>query len=242
MLAMQIIFDFMRWMHIIGGFLALAVFWIPIVSRKGGRVHRRAGWIYAAGMIAVSVSAFYMAVYRIAWDAGPEPDIIPFSWFLLFISILSATTAYYGIRVLRFKRRSAPHRAVLDYLLPVLLFASGIGMSIYGFALQFPLLSYFPWLGIFLGGSMLFYWMTAPKTRSHWAVEHIIGMMSCCIATITAFIVFGAPRLLNIDAVNLIIWFLPTILLVPLILYFIYQYRKKMDGNRAMHGAHNEKM
>jgi len=49
--------------------LALCVFWIPIVTRKGRKIHRRSGWIYVAAMSIVSISALYMGIYRLAWDA-----------------------------------------------------------------------------------------------------------------------------------------------------------------------------
>ncbi|WP_309119614.1 DUF2306 domain-containing protein [Paenibacillus sp.] len=229
---MQLTFDILRWSHIFFGFLALAVFWIPIVTKKGGRAHNRAGWIYATAMGVVSASAFLMGMYRLTWDAGPDADAIPFAWFLTFVSILSAATAWYGIRVLRHKRRKTPHRVTLDLLFPFLLFASGIGISAYGWVIHFPLLQYFPFLGVFLGGTQLLYWLTVPAKPSHWAVEHIVGMLSCCIATVTAFLVFGAPRLLGVDSGSLLVWFSPTVALVPLIIGFTNVYRRKFDGPR----------
>ncbi len=226
---MQLLFDSARWIHIISGFLALCVFWIPIVTKKGGRVHNRVGWMYVAAMASVSMTAFIMGVYRLTWDAGSDIDAIPFSWFLLFIAVLSASTAWYGVRVLRHKRRTSMHRNVIDLLFPAVLFVSGIGISAYGWVIGFPLLQYFPLLGLFLGGTQFMYWIKVPKTRSHWVVEHIVGMLSCCISTVTAFTVFGAPRLLNVESVSLIIWFLPTIILVPLIVGFTIKYKRKMD-------------
>ncbi|MFD1706575.1 DUF2306 domain-containing protein [Siminovitchia sediminis] len=226
---MEILFDGMRWLHIVSGFLALCIFWVPIAVKKGGRPHRKVGWVYVWAMGSVSVSAFFMGIYRLTWDAGPDPDAIPFSWFLLLIAVLSSATAWYGIRVLRYKRRKAVHRQFADLLFPGLLLIMGVGISVYGWFIDFPLLQYFPILAIFLGGSQLIYWLKIPKTTSHWIVEHIVGMLSCCIATVTAFTVFGAPRLLNIESVSLIIWFLPTIVMVPMIIAFSNMYKKKMD-------------
>jgi uncharacterized membrane protein len=227
---MQLFFDTVRWLHILSGFLALCVFWIPIVTKKGGRTHNRVGWVYVWAMASVSITALFMGIYRLTWDAGPDADAIPFSWFLIFIAILSSSTAWYGVRVLRHKRRKELHRKVIDLLFPTLLFVSGIGISVYGWIIGFPLLQYFPLLGLFLGGTQLLYWLTVPKNKSHWAVEHIVGMLSCCISTVTAFTVFGAPRLLQVEAVSLFVWFLPTLVIVPLIIGFSNVYKKKMDG------------
>lgn len=231
---MDSFFHFARMVHIGSGFIALLVFLIPIVTKKGRKFHTRSGWIYVISMIAVSTTALYMGIYRLTWDAGPDPDAIPFSWFLIFISILSGATAWYGIRVLRYKKRTAPHRQPIDLLFPTLLLISGIAISSYGWIIAFPLLQYFPIVGLFLGATQLHYWLSSPKRKSHWIVEHIVGMLSCCIATVTAFTVFGAPKLLQVDSVSLIVWFVPTIVLVPLIIGFSTYYQRKMDGNKPM--------
>lgn len=208
----------------------MLVFWIPLVTKKGRKLHIRSGWVFVIAMTSVAITAFYMGVYRLAWDAGPDPDAIPFSWFLLFIAILSGATASYGIRVLRFKRRTTSHRQPIDLLFPTLLVASSIAISLYGWNIDFTLLKYFPIVGLFLGGIQLQYWLSKPKSKSHWVVEHIVGMLSCSIATVTAFTVFGAPRLLQVEAINLIVWFVPTIIFVPLIIGFSTYYSKKFDG------------
>ena len=228
----ETIFDLFRWLHIIAGFIALFIFWVPIVTKKGRKAHRLSGWVFVYAMTVVSISAFYMGVYRIFFDPVKSPESVAFAWFLIFIAILSGACAWYGIRVLRFKRRSERHHIKLDYAFPILLLLSGVGISIYGFAIDFALLKYFPILGLFLGSMHLIYWFSRPKLNVHWMMEHIAGMLSCCIATITAFAVFGAPRLLNIDSVSIIVWLLPTIVIVPLLIAFINYYKRKYNPVR----------
>lgn len=230
---MQLLFDCFRWLHIIAGFAAILIFWLPIVTRKGGKVHTRSGWIYVYAMVAVSVSALYMAVYRIGFDPESTEDSIAFAWFLVFIALLSSACAWYGIRVLKYKRRKGKHRAAMDLVFPLLLLISGLGISIYGFVIDFALLKYFPLLGIFLGSTQLLYWRRSPQIKMHWIIEHIIGMLSCCIATITAFTVFGAPRLLELESVSLMVWFLPTVLIVPLIIGFTSYYKRKYNPSNT---------
>ncbi|WP_050180150.1 hypothetical protein [Domibacillus robiginosus] len=222
------VFQFILMLHIAGGFTSLFTFWIPVVTKKGGKAHRLSGWIYTGGMIAVSISAVYLAGARLM-DSASSPEIISFALFLLFIAVLSSSTAYYGIRVLRFKQRQGAHKHPLDIGFPVLLLLSSIGMSIYGFLHSVPLLSWFPLLGLFLSTSQLGYWLKPPKQKMHWWFEHFGGMLGCSIATITAFTVFGAPRLLNIESVTLLLWFLPTILLTPVIIGLSVYYRRKFS-------------
>ncbi|MET3698621.1 predicted membrane protein DUF2306 [Bacillus oleivorans] len=222
---MQSLFSLFLNLHIIGGFTALLVFWVPIVTKKGGKVHRTAGWVYVAGMGTVSITALYMGIYRII--TSDELGIVSFSWFLIFISILSGATAFYGIRVLKYKKRTAMHRNLLDLSFPLLLILSGIAIGIYGWMIQSPLITWFPLVGIFLGSTQLIYWLRKPVKKMHWWFEHLAGMLGCCIATITAFMVFGAPRLLNIETVNVFLWFLPTIFLTPVIIGYSVYYAKK---------------
>jgi uncharacterized membrane protein len=226
---MEFIFNVLRVLHIIGGFVALFVFWVPIVTKKGGKLHYTFGWIYVYGMIFVAISAFYMGFYRIFLDHSSTEEIISFSWFLIFISILSSAAAYYGLRVLRYKNRKKKHTQILDLAYPILLLISGIAISIYGFIHEISLLSWFPIVGVFLGITQLSYWLQKPNRKMHWWFEHFAGMLACCISTITAFIVFGAPRLLNIESVSIILWFLPTIIITPLIIGLSIYYGRKFN-------------
>lgn len=203
------------------------------MTKKGRKMHRRSGWAYVVAMSIVSISALYMGMYRLAWDTSFNADDVPFSWFLIFIAILSGAAVWYGLRVLHFKKRKTAHKKVIDLLMPILLLFSGIAISIYGWKIDFPLLKFFPIVGIFLGGAQLQYWLSAPTRKSHWIVEHIIGMLSCCIATVTAFTVFGAPRLLQLESVSLLVWLIPMLVFVPLIIGFTSYYINKMDGKRS---------
>lgn len=221
------LFTVFKILHVIAGFTALAIFWVPILTAKGGKAHIRFGWVYVAAMGVVSVTSWYMGVWRIAFDPQRDTESIAFAWFLIFIAILSAVTAWHGLRVLRFKRRADAHRHPLEIAPPAALLISGIGISAYGFYLDFPLLAYFPIVGIFLGTTQLAYWLRRPKQRMQWWFEHISNMMGCCIATITAFTVFGAPKLLNLSSVSPIVWFMPTLVLVPVIISMNNHYRKK---------------
>jgi uncharacterized membrane protein len=226
------VFSFFRWLHIIGGFTALLVFWIPIVTKKGGKIHNFIGWVYVWAMSIVSISAFYMGVYRVLWDEQANTERISFSWFLIFIAILSGASAWYGVRVLRFKARQIAHRNMLDVGVSVLLLASGITIGIYGIIIESPLITYFPLLGIFLGTLQLSYWIRKPSKKMHWLFEHFGGMIACCISTVTAFTVFGAPRLLHISSTNLLLWLLPSFILVPVLIGFNIHYRKKYTRKR----------
>lgn len=221
------LFEAARYLHILAGFTALLIFWVPIVTKKGGKAHVRTGWIYTAAMGIVAISALTMGLWRLFADPAADLDRKAFSVFLIFIAIVSSASAWYGLRVLRFKKRRGRHQNAADLLFSLLLVGGGIAISLYGYLIDFALLIWFPLIGIFLGTTQLLYWLRPPRTNMHWLFEHLSGMMGCCIATITAFLVFGAPRLLSVPSVSPLLWFLPTILLTPVIIGFYAYYRRK---------------
>lgn len=225
-------FTLFKYVHVVSGFLSLFIFWIPMVTPKGGKSHIRIGWIYVVSMALVALSAVYMGTWRIVADPEKTTMSVAFAWFLIFIAVLSSSSAWYGIRVLRLKRRSTVHRHPIDLGVPLLLILSGAAMSLYGYQVQFPLLTWFPLIGLFLGISQLYYWLRIPKYRLQWWFEHMSGMFTCCIATLTAFAVFGTPRLLEMDDVPLIIWFLPTILMLPILISMIAYYQRKFKTEK----------
>ena len=53
----SLLFDIVIGIHVATGFVGLAAFWVPIFARKGGRLHVRAGRVYAYCAYVVTVSA-----------------------------------------------------------------------------------------------------------------------------------------------------------------------------------------
>ncbi|MCA1020534.1 DUF2306 domain-containing protein [Halobacillus litoralis] len=227
------LFSMILLIHIGAGFTALTVFWIPLVTKKGGRVHRKVGWVYVWAMYTVAASALFMGLYRLFMEPQRSSVEQAFSFFLLYIAVLSAATAWMGIRVLRLKRRTKAHRSPYDLGAAGLLVIMSLVTMAVGWIYDFALLKFFPILGLFLGSGQLSYWLTPPKTKMHWYFEHYGNLIGCSIATITAFVVFGAPRLLNISSVSIWLWFLPAAVLTPLIYSFNAYYRKKFNISKA---------
>jgi len=212
-----------RLLHIAAGFTALALFWLPMVARKGGRLHRRAGWIYVGAMGVVAVTAVVVCGERIFFEG---PEVRARSLFLLFISILAASAAATGVRALREKRRTGATRKIINLGLPALLFASGLAISVYGFYRAAPLFVIFGILGVVSGGSQLFYWLRPPQSRMHWWFSHMIGMVGSSVATLTAFVVVNAPRL-GLSSFSIVPWVAPGVLGVLGLRIWIRYYKKK---------------
>ena len=53
--------------HIIAGTASLLLFWIPVMSRKGGTVHKKSGHFYYINMWVVQISAILLSLIN-AWQ------------------------------------------------------------------------------------------------------------------------------------------------------------------------------
>lgn len=196
----------LRSIHILAGGVALVTFWIPWVVKKGARAHRRVGWVYALAMAIVSSTALVTCIWR-SVDASPENDRD--AQFLGLVGLLSAANVSYGLRVLR--RASTPGRSVWDLAMALLLFAAGVLCAALGVIHLRPL-----W-GIFGAGSavgafaQLRYWLRPATSPAARVLQHMSGMGTSGIATVTAFLVVNAENL-GLQAYSFWVWVLPGLL------------------------------
>ena len=49
---MPVIYHVLLMIHVAAGVVGLIAFWIPLFARKGGRLHVRAGWVFATALLA----------------------------------------------------------------------------------------------------------------------------------------------------------------------------------------------
>ncbi len=54
-----------RWIHIVLGFVGLAAWWVPVLTKKGGQRHRTFGMIFALAAYAVAGTAMLTPPLRI---------------------------------------------------------------------------------------------------------------------------------------------------------------------------------
>jgi hypothetical protein len=193
----------LRSLHIVAGGVALGTFWIPWLVKKGGRAHRRAGWVYALAMAFVSASALVSCVWR-CLDASPDND--QSAQFLGLIGLLSAASLSCGLRALR--ATSAQRRSLWDLGIALLLFGAGALCAVVGVAHRRPLWCIFG-AGSALGGfTQLRFWLRPVMTRTDRVLQHMTGMGTSCIATLTAFLVVNIGNL-GLRAYSFWVWVLP---------------------------------
>ena len=164
-------FDVLLALHMIGGSVALMTGPAPMLSRKGGPLHRRMGFVFAAAMGLVSVSAFALAL------------VVP-NRLLLTIAVLTAFLIVSGLRAARFRYGVRPGRA--DEAFALLL-------ACFGMWLLWHSASPVDATGLFFGvGSLVLaarQWLLLRADHSDWLLAHIAGMGGAYTATMTAFLV-----------------------------------------------------
>src|SRR5687767_14604127 len=203
---------------------------IPMVAKKGGTVHRRAGWVFVSGMTLVSVTALILAGARFVID--PTPQGRSGGAFLFYVAILTAAGVSAGIRVLRAKRRAAPQRNPWDLGLPALLLTSAAAIAAYGVMTGQALFMAFSVIGLITGATQLAYWLRPPQHPMHWWFEHMGNMLGSCIAATTAFLVINAGRL-GFETFSIVVWLAPSVLGAPAIAIWSTYYRRRFSRSSA---------
>jgi len=213
--------------HLAAGAVSLLVFSVPLVTKKGGRTHRRVGRVYVAAAATVALTGFLLCIPLLS-SGGP------FRWragmFLAYVSLLAGASAQFGVRALRTKARTGASRAAIDLVPPLLLVAGGLTLATFGIHRSIILYVLFAALAVVLGLAQLRYWLTPPAHERAWFLAHMTGMGTSCITTVTAFIVVNARRF-GMRTFDLPLWAGPiAVLAIGLTLWRRY-YVRRLTGN-----------
>jgi uncharacterized membrane protein len=218
------------YLHIAAGSIVLASMFIPVITRKGGPLHRRAGWVFVVSMVTVSISAVLLSVVRLLF----EPANTTSALFLGYLGILTGSQTSVGVRVVRTKSRAAASRNWWDLSLAAALLGGGIGLFVYGLRVEQPLLRAFSIVGMVTGAANLWFWRRTPG-RMQWWFEHMNAMLGGCIGGTTAFLVQMANRIGG--EASLLMWLAPTIVGVPAIAIWNVYYHRKFETGHAVTSA-----
>ena len=116
---MSTLHSFLVSSHIGAGALALILFWVPAIARKGSAVHVRSGQVYVVAMYVVSITAFAASTMVLADPLGIRRpgEVLDAetatrfaniyrmnSLFLLMLSVLVMSSLRHGVLALRARR------------------------------------------------------------------------------------------------------------------------------------------
>jgi hypothetical protein len=206
-----------RWLflaHAVAGAVALIVLLLPLVSKKGGKLHVTSGWIYTWAMVFVALSALIITPWRFFLDPAKTISSENFSIFLFYISVFTLSAVIQGLAPLKAKQRKTASRSALHLGPPIATILIGLGTQMIGLKTENTLLIAFPFLGHFTAKSQIQYWLQIPTEKMHWWYAHMNGMFVACISTITAFLVTAVPRIWpGSFAESPILWITPGLIL-----------------------------
>ena len=188
-------------LHISAGFVALFVAPGAMVTRKGGRWHRRWGKVFFWAIAVVAASAAFLAA------AGGDP-------FLFLVAIFSFYLAFSGYRVLYRKRPQVSKRAsVLDWMVTAGTLLASFTLTLYGAGQLYTGSTFgavaiaFGALGCAFSGRDLKQMIHPPQGKRWWWFVHMGNMLGAYIATVSAF------SAVNFDSLPpLVRWLWPTVI------------------------------
>jgi uncharacterized membrane protein len=176
--------------HIAAGATALLAGLVPMLGRKGGLWHLRAGRVYTGCMVAVAFTATLLCVLQ---------PITPGRLFLTGIAGLSFYLSFSGWRAARQHsaqlRRPDQVLAGLAFLLALLMVGAGLRLPAVLFAFFGGL------LGLFAGRDLWQSWRPPAQDQpTPWIFRHFTRMGGSYISAVTAFIVVNVGRWLPATA------------------------------------------
>lgn len=217
-------------LHAVVGTVALASLFIPLLTRKGGKAHRRMGWVFTAFMALAVFSAYGLTSWRIFWDTSMPERSKLFSVFLFYVATLTGASLWQGILVLRSKARQTASKEVKHLGPSSFLFVTGVTVCVLGLMRHHVLLIGFSLVGIYVASSQLKYWLTKPSGKMHWWFAHMEAMFAASIAAVTAMAVTALPKLLPSEySLPLMVWLAPTLVGVPLLFFWKRFYKNKFQ-------------
>lgn len=194
-------------LHIASGILSLVSGLIAILSKKGLKVHRLSGMIFFISMLVVAASAIFISILKS-------------NQFLLLIGIFAFYQDYSGFRAIRNKQLKP---SWLDWFV---LIVAGVNAFFMIYSMNLVLMVFGGICSYLVIGSVRIFILTVrgkeiPKLL--WLSRHIGMMLGAYIATLTAFLVVNVRRF----EPAWLPWLLPSMIGVPLILYWTRKYTLK---------------
>ncbi len=204
---MEVIYSIALTGHIISGMTALIAGLAAIILKKGAKLHRITGITFFYSMLTVCATALFISVLK-------------HHVFLLHIGIFAFFMTYSGYRSVK-NNTLKPN--ILDWTILLIALINSVLMIYSGIVI----LMVFGAIGCYLTISdfRLFTLVLRRKElkKNQWLLRHIGMMLGAYISTSTAFLVVNITQVKS----PILLWLAPTIIGVPLIVYWTMRYSSK---------------
>jgi hypothetical protein len=238
------LFDVFLAAHIFTGSLGLLSFWAPVLSKKGGAVHRKWGSFFTYALLATGLSAIGMALSTLLAPALPHHGIADaalvegiFGWMMLYLAVLTLSLAWHGRVTLTNKLNHGANRTGFNIALQALTIALALNCAWVGFQIAQPLMMGISIVGVASGVTNLVFIFRRTPPRNAWLKEHVKALVGAGISVYTAFLAFGAVRLIPQHVFSPILWGIPLAVGLAIILYHFRRIDRAGGGFRPRRGA-----
>ena len=209
---MQVIHTILLWIHIPAGTISLLLFWIPVMTKKGGKLHRKVGQYYYWMMWIVVITSMFLSINNFLLHNYTSAT------FLGYLGILTAYPLWYSYEILQQQHEWSERYFRLRKIFASVLFLASIGIlggAIYlSFRNEGILMAFFGLIGAPSIKDALMSKSTAMEKEKR-IIMHVSGTIISGIAAYTAFLAFGG-RALFADMLpgiwQILPWIIPTIL------------------------------
>ncbi|WP_251360074.1 hypothetical protein [Kangiella sp. TOML190] len=232
---MEILHEILRYTHMIGGFVGLGLFWIPIFSKKGGKIHRQMGkyWTWLGRLVVLSALAGLFLYIPEIIEKNMSPNSYAPLLFLAYLSVVTYIIISYGVAVLASKKDPLIMNTLYWNSMAYISLVASICIIAFAFIIKpdsmVVLLALSP-VGLLTGFGILKYIKGKHSSNKAWLYEHLGSMLGAGIAFHTAFAVFGVTRIFDIGLegfIAVIPWILPAVIGIPAQIIWTRHYQRK---------------
>ena len=223
--------------HIVSGAIGLVAFWIPVAGEKGGSRHIRYGRVFTYCMLITGTVAVGIASTTLIAPLETHPKIADidlvrgvFGWMMLYLALLTINLAWFGWCSVVNKRDHAKNWEWRNLTLQVLVTLAAINCLVQGLLINQVLMIGISFVGFATVATNMRFLMKAQPGPKDWLLEHIKSLVGAGISVYTAFLAFGAVRLMPEAALSPVLWAIPLITGISLI---VYHRRKVMSRGRV---------
>lgn len=200
------------WLHIAAGTVALLAGLVALGTAKGGWRHRQAGKVFLVSMGVVVGTVFGLLAI----------DQTTFRIILTLVAIFSGYFAFSGYRVLS-RKRPSDEAEPIDWTATGAVFLACLGLGLWGVNWYLGGQSFGIVMMVFGGIGVTFGTLDAREYRrdgaGEWMVGHLQRMIAGFIATVSAVSAVNLTPVIGIWA-----WLWPTVVGIPLIVYWSNTY------------------
>lgn len=217
-------------LHIMAGTVGLVSMFVPMIARKGSRVHRRAGWVFVVAMAMVALSGLGIAAAWLTVPLQARPPERPLSpeqldryasslrtmgVFFGFIGVIVAGSMWQGLVALWQRRDAIAWGNPIDRGFAWATLVLGVVLLVVGGIHWNPVVFGFGVFGVVGGVGDLRFYARKDRPKNTWLLRHLQAMLGGATAATTAFTVQAVGRVLSESGNGqwlMLAWGLPPVL------------------------------